>query len=570
MPKRGVRDHRHRGCRVQDQQRQNHCAAPAEPQGLKWWTRPVPMALSSIGVLFIAMGLVGAGSTDTEATSTTRQSELPLPAAENGQASTPADPASTDLGATGLAGHALATGMPPLLSAAAATPTVIQTAETGETKTSPAAGPESQTESATDSDSAFSWPPSPTLTGAGQAAIDIPDPTAGTTETGSGTGAAGDEDAVTDEPDWQTVTVQSGDSLAAIFQRAGLGPAELHRLINADERAAQLQSIYPDDQIHFHVADDQLQGLRYALDQTETLVVDRENDAFQVSVERQSLETRIQRASGTVNQSLFVAGVEQGLSHGQIMRLMSILEWRVDFGRDVRAGDHFTVAYESYYVDDEHVRDGPIVAARYVNRGREIEAVRYTDPEGNTGYYDPQGENVRKAFMRRPVTNARISSSYDPNRRHPILGITRPHLGTDFAARTGTPVKATGSGRVVHAGRKGGYGHTVIIEHANRYRTLYAHMNGYASGISVGTRVEQGQTIGYVGSTGMSTGAHLHYEFIRSGEHRNPMRVDLPNGDPVAEAHMDDFRSRVEPRLAYLDDPDTDTTQLAMRDQDSQ
>lgn len=526
------------------------------------------MVLSSVGVLFIAMGLVGAGSKDTAATNTTRQSELALPAPGSTQASPDTESVTADLGPAGLAGHELATGMPPLLGAAAATPAVIQTEDTVDTGPAAAEGEPESTSTRVD---AFTWPPMPTLPAAREvAAVNIPTAPIDSAEASADTDAATAQENVADDPDWQTVTVQSGDSLAAIFQRAGLGPAELHRLINADERAAELQSIYPDDKIHFHVADEQLQGLRYAVDQTETLVVDRDDDAFQVSIERQSLETRIKRASGTVNQSLFVAGVEQGLSHGQIMRLMSILEWRVDFGRDVRAGDRFAVAYESYYVDDEHVRDGPIVAARYVNRGREIEAVRYTDPDGNTGYYDPQGESVRKAFLRRPVDNARISSSYNPNRRHPVLGVTRPHLGTDFAARTGTPVQATGSGRVVHAGRKGGYGQTVIIEHANRYRTLYAHMNRYANGISVGTRVEQGQTIGYVGSTGMSTGAHLHYEFIKSGEHRNPMRVDLPNGDPVAQAHMDDFRSRMEPRLAYLDDPDTDTTQLAMRDEDNQ
>lgn len=524
------------------------------------------MVLSSIGLLFIAVGLVGAGSNDTAATGDGDSDERKLnrPAPDGAAVSAAADTASTAPTLAGLAGHELATGMPPLLGAAATTPAVIEADETGEPDAAAAAEPDSPAPPM----EAFTWPPMPTPAGSGaDTAVNIPSAAAATTEAGDDADTVPDREDVTDDPDWQTVTVRSGDSLAAIFQRAGLGPGELHRLINADERAAELQSIYPDDEIHFHVADEQLQGLRYAVDQTETLVVDREDDAFQVSIERQSLETRIQRASGTVNRSLFVAGVEQGLSHSQIMRLMSILEWRVDFGRDVRAGDRFAVAYESYYVDDEHVRDGPIVAARYVNRGRDIEAVRYTDPDGDTGYYDPKGESVRKAFLRRPVDNARISSSYNPNRRHPVLGVTRPHLGTDFAASTGTPVKATGSGRVVHAGRKGGYGHTVIIEHANRYRTLYAHMRGYASGISVGTRVEQGQTIGYVGSTGMSTGAHLHYEFIKTGEHRDPMRVDLPNGDPVADAHMDDFRSRVEPRLAYLNDPDADDTQLAMRDQ---
>lgn len=368
-------------------------------------------------------------------------------------------------------------------------------------------------------------------------------------------------------PEWDTIEVRSGDSLAAIFSRAGLPPGELHRLVNADDRTAQLQRIYPGDEIHFHVEDETLKGLRYDLDDSDILVVARGDDGFEVSIESRAIETRVKHASGTVNSSLFVAGQDAGLSHGQIMRLMNIFKWQVDFGRDVRSGDMFSVAYESYYIDDEHVRDGPILAARYVNRGNAIDAVRYEDPDGNRGFYTPEGDNLAKAFLRRPVGDARISSGFNPNRKHPVLGVRRPHLGTDFAAPSGTPIQAAGAGRVVHASRKGGYGRTVIIEHAGRYRTLYAHMSGYASGIRVGTRVEQGQTIGYVGASGLVTGAHLHYEFIKDGVHRNPMRVDLPSGDPVASEHMQDFVARAAPLVAQLDDMHEDEEQqLAMRD----
>ena len=367
-------------------------------------------------------------------------------------------------------------------------------------------------------------------------------------------------------PEWETIEVNSGDSLAAIFSRAGLSAGELHRLVNTDDRTRELQRIYPGDEVHFHVQDDALQGLRYAIDNTETLVVERGEDGFDVSVESRAIETRVEHASGTVSSSLFLAGRDAGLSHGQIMRLMNIFEWQIDFGRDVRSGDMFSVAYKAYYSDDEHVRDGPILAARYVNRGDHIDAVRYESPDGETGFYTPEGENLRKAFIRHPVEDARISSHFDRNRKHPVLGVRRPHLGTDFAAPSGTPIKASGAGRVVHASRKGGYGRTVIIEHANRYRTLYAHMSRYANGISVGTRVEQGQTIGYVGASGLVTGAHLHYEFIKDGNHRNPMTVDLPSGDPVASEHMDDFIARAAPLVAQLDD--MNEQQLALQDED--
>ncbi|MDN3516956.1 peptidoglycan DD-metalloendopeptidase family protein [Aquisalimonas lutea] len=514
---------------------------------LRWWLRPVPLLVGGLGLSLIAAGLLGAGGTESDSAeeSRTTRIEVPIPGTEAADAATEAAIPADSATVLGAGGSVEPIDPPPPITADAEGGTARSSADdTGE------AQPSAQDPSAS---VAAAVPPQP----AGDAAA---------TEAAE----TSDETAPHEGPGWESITVRSGDSLAAIFDRAGLGAGELHRLINADERTSELERIYPDDVIRFRVEDDRLLGLRYPVDQTETLVVTREEDGFRVSMESKAVETRVEHASGTVNRSLFLAGLEAGLSHGQIMRLMGIFEWQVDFAREVRSGDSFSVAYESYYVDGEHVRDGPILAARYVNRGRQIDAVRYTDPDGNTGYYNPQGENLRKAFLRRPVQNARISSHYNPNRKHPVLGVRRPHLGTDFAAPPGTPVRASGNGRVVHVGRKGGYGRAVIIEHANRYRTLYAHMSRYASGIDVGTRVEQGQTIGYVGASGLVTGAHLHYEFIENGVHRNPMRVELPNGDPVAEAHMQDFRSQAEPLVAQLDDMSDGEQQLAMRDNEGE
>ncbi len=503
-------------------------ARNAPPRGLRWWLRPVPLLVCGIGASLIGVGLLGAGDkgdgNDHGGSMTATELQLPgtrvtdlvdTPASHNGLADTdqagPADAA-------------------------------MPVADTGE----------------------------------GIDALDAPLQDEGSDTNGLDVAEAPADDATAtaeaeekphEGPEWETIEVRSGDSLAAIFSRAGLSPHDLHRLVNTDDRTAKLQRIYPGDEIHFHVTDDSLRGLRYDIGDSETLVVERDDDEdFRVSVESRAVETRVKHASGIVNSSLFMAGSDAGLSHGQIMRLMHIFEWQVDFGRDVRSGDMFSVAYESYYIDGEHVRDGPILAARYVNRGREIDAVRYTDPDGATGFYSPEGENLRKAFIRRPVEDARISSHFNPNRKHPVLGVRRPHLGTDFAAPSGTPIMAAGNGRIVHRGRKGGYGRTIIIEHANRYRTLYAHMSRYANGLSVGSRVEQGQTIGYVGASGLVTGAHLHYEFIKDGEHRNPMRVDLPSGEPVAEEHLEDFVARAVPLVAQLDD--MSEQQVAMRDED--
>ncbi|SEP15873.1 Peptidase family M23 [Aquisalimonas asiatica] len=514
-------------------------------RGLKWWLRPIPLAIGAVGVSLITTGMIGFGSggSGSGASGDTVAVELGMPGTRVG-----------DMVAQRARGNGSRTTAATMDDSPAAVSDNGAPADSGPLRAANA--------TAADMDSGWA-----NYINASTGSTDASDDTAGSAAEAE---ADLEELAAPHEgPEWETIEVRSGDSLAAIFSRAGLSAGELHRLINTDDRTAQLQRIYPGDEIHFHVESDALQGLRYDIDDADTLVVARGDDGFDVSIESRAIETRVKHASGTVNSSLFVAGQDAGLSHGQIMRLMNIFKWQVDFGRDVRSGDMFSVAYESYYIDDEHVRDGPILAARYVNRGNAIDAVRYEDPDGNRGFYNPEGENLRKAFIRRPVGDARISSGFNPNRKHPVLGVRRPHLGTDFAAPSGTPIRAAGAGRVVHASRKGGYGRTVIIEHAGRYRTLYAHMSGYASGISVGTRVEQGQTIGYVGASGLVTGAHLHYEFIKDGVHRNPMRVDLPSGDPVASEHMDDFIARAAPLVAQLDDMhEEQEQQLAMRDEE--
>ncbi len=370
------------------------------------------------------------------------------------------------------------------------------------------------------------------------------------------------------EPEFQTVTVRSGDTLAAIFSRAGISAQETHRVVNADERVRGLRRIYPGDELLFHVDDEgNLQTLRYAMDSVRTLVVERHpEDGFTTRIVEEVLETRVVEAAGTIDRSLFVSARRAGLNQRQIMQFMSIFEWQLDFNRDIRQGDTFSVVYEAEFLDDEQVSAGRILAAKLVNGNRRHTALRFEQEDGTVGYYGADGENLRKAFIRRPVQNARISSGFDRNRMHPVLGKRRPHLGTDFAAPTGTPIMAAGAGRVIHVGRKGGYGHTVIIEHNNRYRTLYAHMSRYASGLSNGSRVEQGEVIGYVGRSGMATGPHLHYEFLVEGNHYDPMSVDLPTGESIPAGKMTAFRQQTAGVLAQLQDGAE--TQLAMRDDD--
>lgn len=234
------------------------------------------------------------------------------------------------------------------------------------------------------------------------------------------------------------------------------------------------------------------------------------------------------------------------------MQLASIFGWDIDFALDIRKGDHFSLLYEQQYLDGEKLRDGRILAAEFTNQDRTYQAVLFTDPKGRGLYYAPDGSSMRKAFLRSPVDFRRISSKFQRERYHPVLGKKRPHRGVDYAAKIGTPIKAAGDGKVIFRGTKGGYGRTVIVQHGGNITTLYAHMSGYRRGVTTGTRVQQGQIIGYVGKSGLATGPHLHYEFRLNGAHRNPLTVKLPDAKPIAAEYRELFQIQSKQLLAQL------------------
>ena len=350
------------------------------------------------------------------------------------------------------------------------------------------------------------------------------------------------------------VTVNSGDSLYLIFKRLGLPQRDLALMTGLKPLARKLARIAPRQEIEFYVdTESRLTRLVHRLDRLRSLHVFRDGDAFAFEEIVEPPEVAVATATGVIDSSLFEAGQHAGLSDSLIMQMAEIFGWDVDFALDIRAGDRFALVFEEQFKDGEKIGEGPIVAAEFTNRGRRIRAVRYVDPTGRTAYFSPDGRSMRKAFLRTPVNFTRISSRFSFSRRHPVLHKMRAHRGVDYAAPRGTAVKASGDGRVVFAGRNGGYGRTIILRHGSVYTTLYAHLSRFSKGIRPGTRVEQGQTIGYVGSTGLATGPHLHYEFRVRGVHRDPLRVKLPQAAPLAEGYMDDFRSKAEPLLATLD-----------------
>ncbi len=350
----------------------------------------------------------------------------------------------------------------------------------------------------------------------------------------------------------QQVTVKSGDSLALIFSRLGLSPRTLYNIMSLGKEAARLKRLRPGQILNFHFNENELTALEYEVDLTNTLLITKNDDDYQAELKHVVLEPVVKHAKAIINDSLFLSGKRAGLSDNLIMQLVSIYGWDIDFALDIREGDSFTLIYEEQYKNGVKVTDGPIIAAEFVNRGTPLRAVRYTHEDGHSDYYAENGDAMRKAFLRTPVELARISSRFNLSRKHPILNKIRAHKGVDYAAATGTPIKATGDGVVALAGRKGGYGNTVILKHGGKYSTLYAHMHKYASGIRSGKRVKQGQIIGYVGKSGLATGSHLHYEFRVNGVHRNPLTVKLPKVESINKNALPEFLQTINPMIAEL------------------
>ena len=352
---------------------------------------------------------------------------------------------------------------------------------------------------------------------------------------------------------WVETTVKSGDTLSGIVNRLGIAPSELHAIISTDSETKRLTWIMPGDGISFGFdKNDKLQVISKPIDQENTLIVKRAEQGFISHIENTPLERRLHYATGTINSSLFEAAQNANISQPVILEMAGLFGWDIDFSLDVRNGDQFSVIYETFYRDGNYTSDGKIIAAEYINDGRSFKAVRYTDPKGYTDHYSSEGQSLRKAFLRSPIEFARITSGFNLRRRHPILHTIRAHKGVDYAAKPGTPIRSTGDGKVVFRGRKGGYGHTVVIQHGSKYSTLYAHMSKYASKAKLGRHVKQGQIIGYVGSSGLATGPHLHYEFRANGVHRNPLRFNFPGVAPVAEEFKADFTDKTQPLVKQL------------------
>ena len=359
----------------------------------------------------------------------------------------------------------------------------------------------------------------------------------------------------TDEefPENVAYTVQRNDTLDRIFRSVGVDMAALAELRQRPEVRRALDIVRPGDVITFTHIDGTLQSLNRQISNTLTLSVARSDDGFAVNYIENPLETEIVGRRAQITSSLFVAGQNAGMSAETIMTLANqIFGWDIDFALDIRQGDEFSVLYEQKFQDGEYVNDGRVLAAEFVNQGKTHRAVWFQSQDGEVqGYFTPEGKGMRKAFLRAPLDFTRMSSGFNPRRKHPISGVVRAHRGVDYAAPTGTPIWSAGDGRIKFAGRKGGYGNVVIVDHGKGVNTLYGHMSRFGKAARSGRSVKQGDIIGYVGATGAATGPHLHYEYQVKGVHKNPATIPLPRTE-IPSGYLAEFRGQSESALAKL------------------
>ncbi|WP_296752383.1 peptidoglycan DD-metalloendopeptidase family protein [Thiobacillus sp.] len=336
--------------------------------------------------------------------------------------------------------------------------------------------------------------------------------------------------------------IQAGDTLASALSRLKIDDLEIQRLLTADAVRQMASSIRAGKRIQVTTAQDgQLLSIQFERSNAAALTVRRQDGGYVAEEASELLETRVVMRSGRILTSLYGATDSAGIPDKIADQMAETFSTSLDFREDMRRGDTFSVIYTVNYRNGEPIAAGKLLAAEFVNAGKPYRAVLFRDPFGREDYYTPEGESLKKGFLRSPLEFSRVTSSFSNSRKHPVFGFHRAHTGVDFGAPTGTRVKATGDATVTFAGRKGGYGNLVILRHSNGYETYYAHLSAFASGIRTGRSVGQGQVIAYVGSTGASTGPHLHYEVRIAGRPQNPMTIKLPGSPPLAVAQRARF-----------------------------
>ncbi|HCK76900.1 MAG TPA: peptidase M23 [Gammaproteobacteria bacterium] len=351
---------------------------------------------------------------------------------------------------------------------------------------------------------------------------------------------------------WESIQIRSGDSLVGIFKRLNLNVAEAIRISKLPQ-ATPLISLRTGPYLKIQRDGEALLTLQYQPNTRTILRIEAQEVGFVAKIVERTFESTQREITAEITDSLYRSARRAGIPEPVIYRIARIFQWELDFGRDIKPGDMLTVIYEERSLDGQKVGNGPILAARLENDGIIRQAIRYVNADGDAAYYTPDGKSLQRAFLRSPVAGRQVTSGFSYNRLHPILKVRRPHLGVDYGAPRGTPIVATADGKVIRASRKGGYGKTIILRHGQDYRTLYAHLSRYAKGVRKGKWVKKGQIIGYVGSTGLSTGPHLHYEIHVAGKARNPESFRLPRAASVGRKEKAGYLEHAKVWVSRLD-----------------
>ena len=336
-------------------------------------------------------------------------------------------------------------------------------------------------------------------------------------------------------------TVKDGENLSLIFEKYKVPLNETYKIFKKDI-ANEVKNILPNDRIEFLSLDGKLQKI---IIHKSPLLSYQVQVLPEIVINRAEKEPELIQSfrSGLIESSFYLAGLKNDIPESVIMDLAYIFAWDIDFVFDIRVGDKFRLLYETPFVDGQQIENGSILFAEFYNQNNRFTAIRYKGKNKEWEYFNENGGSLEKAFLRAPLDFAYVSSQFNPNRRHPILNTIRAHNGVDYAAKRGTPIRATGEGVIQSVGWKSGYGRTIVIRHGGEITTLYAHLDKYHPLIAKGAKVSQGQTIGYVGDSGLATAPHLHYEF-RIGEKRtDPLKVALPSASPLDKSNMDQFQS---------------------------
>ena len=352
---------------------------------------------------------------------------------------------------------------------------------------------------------------------------------------------------------WREARIQRGDTIASLLNRLQVEDEAAVNFIRSAKHAKTLYQLVPGRSVRAQTSEDgELIALRYIASDSTLLSVDRDGTGFKATEQAAPLDTRVAMKSGEIRSSLFGATDAAGVPDAIATQMAEAFSSDIDFHLDIRKGDRFTVLYETHFSQGEPVKTGRMLAAEYVNQGKVFHAIYFKDREGREGYFTPDGENLRKAYLRSPLEFSRITSGFSSARLHPVLKTWRAHKGVDYGAPTGTRIRATADATVAVAGKQGGYGNVIILQHGGNISTVYGHLSAFAKGLRQGARVRQGDVIGYVGSTGMATGPHLHYEFRVAGVQRNPLTVPMPQAFPIATQYKNDFLATTHPLTAKL------------------